>query len=138
MSTAELQLKAPPDIRTVAQFLRSGKAGLKVRVGALNGKRLDYFKGAQLYLTIFVIPLITSSREIRRQSPPLPGIRQTKKCTQSNHRSRGSSHSPIHQRFRLFPPRTARRVDWLLFLTENLTDNTPANVRTGRVLCVVI
>ena len=46
MSTAELQLKAPPDIRNVVQFLRSGKAGMKVRVGALNGKRLDYFKGA--------------------------------------------------------------------------------------------
>ncbi|KAG6830445.1 hypothetical protein H0H87_008083 [Tephrocybe sp. NHM501043] len=38
----EQQLKAPPQIRNVAQFLRGN---LKARVGALNGKRLDYFKG---------------------------------------------------------------------------------------------
>jgi len=38
----EQQLKAPPEIKNVAQFLRST---LKARVGALNGKRLDYFKG---------------------------------------------------------------------------------------------
>jgi len=38
------QASAPPDVKKVAQFLRSGSAGIKVRVGALNGKRLDYFK----------------------------------------------------------------------------------------------
>jgi translocation protein SEC62 len=42
----EQQLKAPPEIKKTAQFLRGGGAGMKVRVGALNGKRLDYFKGA--------------------------------------------------------------------------------------------
>lgn len=41
----EQQAKAPADVKKVAQFLRSGSAGMKVRVGALNGKRLDYFKG---------------------------------------------------------------------------------------------
>ncbi|KAJ7634886.1 translocation protein [Roridomyces roridus] len=41
----EQQAKAPPDLRKVAGFLRSGSAGIKVRVGALNGKRFDYFKG---------------------------------------------------------------------------------------------
>ncbi|KAF8638194.1 hypothetical protein AX16_010540 [Volvariella volvacea WC 439] len=41
----EQQMKAPPEIKKVAQFLRGGGAGIKVRVGALNGKRLDYFKG---------------------------------------------------------------------------------------------
>ena len=41
-------MKAPPEIKKVAQFLRGGSAGMKVRVGALNGKRLDYFKGASL------------------------------------------------------------------------------------------
>jgi translocation protein SEC62 len=44
----EQQVKAPPEIKNVAQFLRSGSAGIKIRVGALNGKRLDYFKGALL------------------------------------------------------------------------------------------
>jgi len=42
----EQQLKAPPEIKKVADFLRSGSAGLKIRVGALNGKRVDYFKGS--------------------------------------------------------------------------------------------
>lgn len=41
-------MKAPPEIKKVAQFLRGGGAGMKVRVGALNGKRLDYFKGVLL------------------------------------------------------------------------------------------
>ncbi|KAJ7599000.1 translocation protein [Mycena floridula] len=41
----EQQGKAPDEVRKVAQFLRSGAAGMKVRVGALGGKRVDYFKG---------------------------------------------------------------------------------------------
>ncbi|KAJ3783192.1 translocation protein [Lentinula aff. detonsa] len=41
----EQQAKAPLDMKKVAQFLQSGSAGVKVRVGALNGKRIDYFKG---------------------------------------------------------------------------------------------
>ncbi|TFL01660.1 translocation protein [Pterulicium gracile] len=42
----EQQAKAPPEIKATAEFLRSGKAGIKIRVGALNGKRMDYFKGS--------------------------------------------------------------------------------------------
>ena len=41
-------MKAPPEVQKAAQFLRGGSAGVKVRVGAMNGKRLDYFKGASL------------------------------------------------------------------------------------------
>ena len=47
VGSMEQQQKAPSEIKNVAQFLRSGSSGLKVRVGALNGKRLDYFKGAK-------------------------------------------------------------------------------------------
>jgi translocation protein SEC62 len=46
MSTLEQQAKAPADLRAVAQFLRGSNSGMKIRVGALNGKRVDYFKGA--------------------------------------------------------------------------------------------
>lgn len=42
----EQQSSAPPEIRNLVNFLRSSKAGIKVRVGVLNGKRIDYFKGA--------------------------------------------------------------------------------------------
>ena len=45
MSTAEQQQRASQEIRNVVNFLRSSKAGLKIRVGVLNGKRVDYFKG---------------------------------------------------------------------------------------------
>jgi hypothetical protein len=45
MSTGEQQQKASQEIRNVVNFLRSSKAGLKNRVGVLNGKRVDYFKG---------------------------------------------------------------------------------------------
>lgn len=41
----EQQVKAPPPIKNVAQFLRGSSSGMKARVGALNGKRMDYFKG---------------------------------------------------------------------------------------------
>lgn len=43
----EQQASAPPEYRAVVDFLRSGKSGMKVRVGVLNGKRIDYFKGAR-------------------------------------------------------------------------------------------
>lgn len=42
----EAQASAPQDIRNVVNFLRSSKAGIKIKVGALNGKRTDYFRGA--------------------------------------------------------------------------------------------
>ncbi|KAI6168432.1 translocation protein Sec62-domain-containing protein [Pisolithus thermaeus] len=46
MSTAEsVQAKAPADVYNIVHFLRSSQAGMKTRVGALNGKRVDYFKG---------------------------------------------------------------------------------------------
>ncbi|KAJ3485652.1 hypothetical protein NLI96_g4811 [Meripilus lineatus] len=41
----EQQATAPAEVRNVVNFLRSSKAGIKVRVGVLNGKRIDYFKG---------------------------------------------------------------------------------------------
>ena len=43
--SSEQQQQAPQDKRNVVNFLRSSKAGLKNRVGVLNGKRADYFKG---------------------------------------------------------------------------------------------
>jgi translocation protein SEC62 len=50
MSTNEQQQTAPQEMRNVVNFLRSGKAGLKNRVGVLNGKRVDYFKGTVSHL----------------------------------------------------------------------------------------
>ncbi|KAJ7211215.1 translocation protein [Mycena pura] len=67
----EQQAKATPEIRKVAVFLRSGKAGIKVRVGALNGKRFDYFKGksaikallSPAYAKLKGVPKITTEAE---------------------------------------------------------------------------
>lgn len=41
----EQQSSAPLPARNVVNFLRN-KSGIKTRVGALNGKRVDYFKGS--------------------------------------------------------------------------------------------
>ncbi|KAI0087378.1 translocation protein Sec62-domain-containing protein [Irpex rosettiformis] len=41
----EAQARATPEVRNVVNFLRSSSSGMKVRVGAYNGKRTDYFKG---------------------------------------------------------------------------------------------
>ncbi|KAF5334606.1 hypothetical protein D9611_011993 [Ephemerocybe angulata] len=67
----EQQLKAPPDVKKVADFLRSGGAGLKIRVGALNGKRVDYFKGksaikallSPAYAKVKGVPKVTTEEE---------------------------------------------------------------------------
>ncbi|KAI5476679.1 translocation protein SEC62 [Pseudohyphozyma bogoriensis] len=40
----ENQAKCPPELRKVVTFLRN-KAGIKTKIGVLNGKRTDYFKG---------------------------------------------------------------------------------------------
>lgn len=53
-ATMEQQAKAPQDLRNVVNYLRSSKAGMKIRVGVLNGKRIDYFKGMSAVATSFV------------------------------------------------------------------------------------
>jgi len=67
----EQQAKASPEVKKVAQFLRGGSAGLKVRVGALNGKRMDYFKGksavkallSPAYAKLSNVPQVTSEED---------------------------------------------------------------------------
>ncbi|KAF9528379.1 translocation protein Sec62-domain-containing protein [Crepidotus variabilis] len=70
----EQQAKAPPEIQKVAQFLRGGSSGLKNRVGALNGKRLDYFKGkssvkallSPAFAKVKGVPKVTSEAEAQQ------------------------------------------------------------------------
>ncbi|SCV74339.1 BQ2448_6771 [Microbotryum intermedium] len=50
------QAKAPPEMKAVADFLRN-KSGMKVRTGALSGKRADYFKGERQAHVISPTPL---------------------------------------------------------------------------------
>jgi len=67
----EAQLRATTEIKNVAQFLRSGNSGMKSRVGALNGKRMDYFKGksaikallSPAYSKLSNVPKITTEAE---------------------------------------------------------------------------
>jgi len=71
MSTLEQQTKAPADLRNVAQFLRGSNSGMKIRVGALNGKRIDYFKGksaikallSPAYAKLKSVPKVTTEAE---------------------------------------------------------------------------
>ncbi|KZT71893.1 translocation protein [Daedalea quercina L-15889] len=67
----EQQAKAPQGLRNVVNYLRSSKAGMKIRVGILNGKRIDYFKGkgaikallAPAYAKLKNVPLVTTEEE---------------------------------------------------------------------------
>ncbi|KAI0701376.1 translocation protein Sec62-domain-containing protein [Cytidiella melzeri] len=69
----EAQAKASPDVRNVVNFLRSSKSGMKVRVGAYNGKRTDYFKGksaikalmSPAYAKLKNVPKIESEEEAK-------------------------------------------------------------------------
>ena len=49
----ENQQKAPPEIRKVIDFLRGASAGIKNRVGVLNGSRREYFKGESTFTTTY-------------------------------------------------------------------------------------
>ncbi|KAH9852272.1 translocation protein [Lenzites betulinus] len=70
----EQQSKAPQDIRNVVNFLRSSNAGMKVRVGVLNGKRVDYFKGkgavkallSPAYAKLKNVPKVADEEEAQR------------------------------------------------------------------------
>ena len=60
----EQQLKAPPEIRNVAQFLRG--SAMKGRVGALSGRRVDYFKG-----TTAIKALLSPAYQKTKGVPPV-------------------------------------------------------------------
>jgi len=67
----EQQSTAPPEVRNVVKFLRSSSSGVKTRVGVLNGKRVDYFKGkgavkallSPAYAKLKNVPKVTSDAE---------------------------------------------------------------------------
>jgi translocation protein SEC62 len=82
----EQQAKSPPDLKKVAQFLRSGSAGIKVRVGALNGKRIDYFKGKPAHLQELKRSSYSyiGSRQICGESPVVPCIRKAEKHAENH------------------------------------------------------
>ncbi|KAL4067037.1 translocation protein Sec62-domain-containing protein [Scleroderma yunnanense] len=72
MSTTEAQqARAPPEVRNIVRFLRGNQSGIKNRVGALNGKRVDYFKGksavkallSPAYSKLKNVPKITTETE---------------------------------------------------------------------------
>lgn len=66
----EQQSSAPLPARNVVNFLRN-KSGIKTRVGALNGKRVDYFKGSAAvkallspaYAKLKDVPKVTTKEE---------------------------------------------------------------------------
>ena len=66
----EQQSSAPLPARNVVNFLRN-KSGMKTRVGALNGKRVDYFKGSAavkallspVYAKLKDVPKVTTKEE---------------------------------------------------------------------------
>ncbi|KIY65690.1 translocation protein [Cylindrobasidium torrendii FP15055 ss-10] len=67
------QAAAPSDLRHVAQFLRNGSTGMRLRVGVLNGKKVDYFKGSSAmkalrspaYARLPGVPTVTNDDEAR-------------------------------------------------------------------------
>ena len=122
----EQQLKAPPEIKKVAQFLRGGSSGMKVRVGAMNGKRLDYFKGSDGALP----PDFHQHhffRKICRQGPPLTRVFQVVQCAQSRDRGRCGKSVERRQHVRLFSSRTTR---WSLGNIIILSEKPSSHSRT--------
>ena len=96
---AEAQAKAPQDTRNVVNFLRSNKAGIKVRTGALNGKRAYYFKGASPRLRVRGSPsqplrTTQANPPSKPSSPPhTPKSKTHQKSSRRKTRSRSSAAS---------------------------------------------
>ncbi|KZT23712.1 translocation protein [Neolentinus lepideus HHB14362 ss-1] len=73
-TAVDQQKKAPKDLRNVVDFLRSSKSGMKIRVGVLGGKRIDYFKGksaikailSPAYAKLKNVPKVTSEDEAQQ------------------------------------------------------------------------
>ncbi|KAF9239809.1 translocation protein Sec62-domain-containing protein [Melanogaster broomeanus] len=103
MSTAEAQqVRAPPTARNVVQFLRSSKSGMKIRVGALNGKRVDYFKGksatkallSPAYAKLKNVPAVTTEAEAEKVLASIIPYAFYLRIDRGN--ATGSSTSPRH------------------------------------------
>ncbi|EPQ26619.1 uncharacterized protein PFL1_05940 [Pseudozyma flocculosa PF-1] len=58
----ESQSAAPPQVRQIVNYLRNN-AGLKTKVGVLNGKRVDYFKGSAAVKAI-VAPAYSKLKDV--------------------------------------------------------------------------
>src|SRR5258707_4918825 len=100
MSAIEQQQKASQEIRNVVNFLRSSKAGLKNRVGVLNGKRVDYFKGMVRLLCPATPPpmrlcnaLLWPFRQVCCQGIAVTSICKNQEYPQ-DHVGRGGAHTP--------------------------------------------
>lgn len=70
----EQQSSAPPPARNVVNFLRN-KAALKNKVGNLNGKRVDYFKG-----TSAVKALLSPAYAKLKDVPKITNEAQAEEC----------------------------------------------------------
>ena len=142
MSTAQAQqIRAPPHARNVAQFLRSSKSGMKIRVGALNGKRVDYFKGVPNLFLAFVSYHFDrqTARQICHQSAPLASLRQAQKRPGRDQRGRGRSSSHVHHSSRLLPTCRARKSSRLIdILSAPRHRHSATVVRARRLLCMVL
>jgi hypothetical protein len=88
MSTTEQQQGAPQEMRNVVNFLRSSKAGLKIRVGVLNGKRVDYFKGGSPLAMLPRVHLcdaaFMAARQVRREGIVVAGVCQDQEYPQNH------------------------------------------------------
>ncbi|BGP24647.1 translocation protein SEC62 [Rhodotorula toruloides] len=64
---------APPELKRVVDFLRN-KSGIKVRTGALGGKRVDYFKGKSAIKALL-------SPQYAKLVPSVPKVDSTESAT---------------------------------------------------------
>ena len=135
----EQQLKAPPEIRNVAQFLRGGGSGMKGRVGALNGKRLDYFKGLSETSPHLLRYSSFPVRQICYQSSSLSCLQETKRSPTCQRRSASACVITSRQCIRFLPPRPARwSLGLVSILPQKSSNYSRADVCSRRILCLVL
>ena len=139
MSTKQQQAKAPPEIRHVVSFLRSGSAGMKVRVGALNGKRIDYFKGSYFHFVSHPPNLHSPKRQIRNQSPSLSRLCKTQIRPQGSIRIRSTSLIAFYSTVCVL---SSRRTRWplgnLFFFAKTPLHNPGSSIHSDGLLCLVL
>ncbi len=139
----EQQATAPPEVRNVVNFLRSSKAGIKVRVGVLNGKRIDYFKGVSPHVSCLITvvhrPPHTPPRQIRCQSTAVPRLRQTQKRTKARVRRRSREIPALNHPLRILSTsRSWSAIGLVIILTETPANKPGPVVPIRGVLCLVL
>ncbi|KAK4053238.1 Translocation protein S62 [Microbotryomycetes sp. JL221] len=139
----QAQAQASPELKAVAQFLRSNKSGLKHKTGALGGKRVDYFKGksaikalqSPAYSKLKHVPSITSSDEATDVLTRLNQHAFFLRINRAHHH--GSSNKDAPKPVQIIPEQLFTSEEYYVWFMDATTPLTQLALAVGLVVVVL-